>query len=157
MAGIVFHPGFLDSEARAEEERVRATPEYRALSGANDTELFSAQSQLMARCAAPLSADRLVDHVVHAAETAGIDHVGIGSDFDGIQRAPQGLEDASCYGRLAEKMLLRGFAASEVRKVLWSNMERAFAAATAPGTRAHRGRFTELRDLPSPGAAQPAH
>jgi membrane dipeptidase len=136
VVGIVFHPGFLDAGARAEEERVRAGSAYRALRGASETELFVAQSQLMARSAAPLATDRLIDHIVHAAEVAGIDHVGVGSDFDGIQRTPQGLEDASCYGRLAEGMLSRGFAISDVRKVLWDNMERAFAAATGPETRA---------------------
>jgi hypothetical protein len=55
--------------------------------------------------------------VLHAIEVAGIDHVGIGSDYDGIGRTPQGLEDASCYGRLAERMRERGLAPDDVEKV----------------------------------------
>ena len=69
---------------------------------------------------------------------AGVDHVGLGSDYDGIGRTPQGLEDASCYGRLAERMRERGLAADEVAKVLHGNMRRVFAAATGRGTVAGR-------------------
>ncbi len=133
VIGIVFHPGFLGADGRAEEERVRATAGYKALSGASETELFCAQSDFLQAHAAPFPAARVADHVVHAVEQAGIDHVGVGSDFDGIQRGPQGLEDASRYGTLAELLLARGFAPEDVRKVLGGNMERVFAAATGPG------------------------
>ena len=132
VVGIVFHPGFLGADGQAEEARVRATAGYKALTGANETALFSAQSDYLRAHAAPFPASRVADHVVHAAEHAGIDHVGLGSDFDGIQRAPEGLEDASRYGTLAELLLARGFAQADVRKVLGGNMERAFGAATAP-------------------------
>jgi membrane dipeptidase len=132
VVGIVFHPGFLGADGRAEEARVRATDGYKALSGANETALFCAQSDFLIAHAAPFPAARVADHVLHAIEHAGIDHVGVGSDYDGIQRAPQGLEDASCYGTLAELLLARGLAAGEVRKVLGGNMERVFAAATGP-------------------------
>ncbi len=136
VVGVVFHPGFLDRAAADEEARVRASDAYRALSAADDTALFLAQSQLLEREAAPFPAGKLVDHVVHAASVAGVEHVGIGSDFDGIQRGPAGLADASCYGHLAELLLARGFSDDEVRAVLGGNMRRVFAHATGPGTRA---------------------
>ncbi len=136
VVGIVFHPGFLDREAAAEEARVRGTDAYQALAADNDTELFLRQSQLLEREAAPLDVERLVDHVVHAASVAGIESVGIGSDFDGIQRGPRGLEDASCYGFLAERLLARGLSDDDVRAVLGGNATRVFAQVTGPGTRA---------------------
>jgi membrane dipeptidase len=155
VLGLVFHPGFLDADARAEETRVRATAAYQALAaepGAeNDTELFLRQSELLQREARPLDADRLVDHVLHAIEVAGIEHVGVGSDYDGIQRAPRGLEDASCYGVLAERLLARGLDEHDVRAVLGGNMERVFAQATAPGTEAATA---ELLPLGEPATAR---
>jgi membrane dipeptidase len=78
----------------------------------------------------------VLDHLCHAAEIAGVEHVGLGSDYDGIGRTPQGLEDASCYGRIAAGLLARGFGHADVRAMLGGNMERAFAVATGPGTRA---------------------
>ncbi len=133
VVGIVFHPGFLDADARAEENRVRGLEAYRALEADNDTALFLAQSEFIEREAAPLSWEHVLDHIVHVAEVAGVAHVGIGSDFDGIQRGPAGLEGPSCYGTLADGMLGRGFSESEVLDVLGRNMERAFARATASG------------------------
>ena len=132
VVGIVFHPGFLGQDGLEEEARVRATDAYKALASSNETELFFAQAEHIRVHAAPFAASRLVDHVVHAVEVAGIDHVGIGSDYDGIQRGPVGLEDASCYGYLAELLLERGFSSNEVRLVLGGNMDRTFAAASEP-------------------------
>ncbi len=140
VVGVVFHPGFLDARARAEEQRVRDDDAYRRIAGRNATDTFLLQSEHMQRAAEPLRASRVLDHVLHAIDVAGIDHVGIGSDYDGIQRAPAGLEDASCYGRLADMLLAHGCAEDDVRKVLGGNMERVFAAVTGPGTLAHDAR-----------------
>lgn len=134
VVGIVFHPGFLDADARAEETRVRESDAYAALAGGSETELFVRQQEHMLRSAAPMPASRLVEHVLHAVEVAGIEHVGLGSDYDGILRGPEWLEDSSCYGTLAELLLRAGLGKDDVRAVLGGNMERVFAAATGPGT-----------------------
>jgi membrane dipeptidase len=143
VVGIVFHPGFLDAEARAEEARVRASAAYRDTATLDPAAGFLAKQRIVRTEARPLAAERLVDHVVHAVEVAGIDHVGIGSDYDGIERGPEGLEDASSYGVLAELLLRRGFDLEAVGKVLGGNMERVFALATgersAAGTAVIRG------------------
>lgn len=91
----------------------------------------------MREMAAPMAADRLVDHIVHAVEVAGIDHVGLGSDFDGVDRTPQWIEDVTGYAVLCELLLRRGFDEEETRKILGGNVERVFAEATGPGTLAH--------------------
>ena len=136
VVGIVFHPGFLDAKARAEEVRLRQTDAYQSLKGRNETERFLKQAQYMESEAAPMSADRLVEHILHAVEVAGIEHVGIGSDFDGIERGPKALEDASTYAHLADLLAQRGLAAHQVRAIMSGNMERVFRAVTGAGSRA---------------------
>jgi membrane dipeptidase len=139
VAGIVFHPGFLDAEARAEEARVRASPEYAGIAAASPAARFHAQQRVMRARAVPLPAERLVDHVVHAAEIAGVEHVGLGSDYDGIERGPEWLEDARGYAVLAELLARRGFSDEELLGILGGNVERIFRAATGPGTMAASG------------------
>jgi membrane dipeptidase len=71
----------------------------------------------------------VADHIDHIRKVAGIDHVGIGSDFDGITAWPVGLEDVSSYPRLTEELLRRGYTDDEVHKVLGGNVLRAFRRA----------------------------
>ena len=68
--------------------------------------------------------DHVVDHMVHAANLIGWDHVGIGSDFDGMDGAPRGLEDVSKFPNLVARMLARGIAPVDVEKVLGLNIIR---------------------------------
>lgn len=70
--------------------------------------------------------DQVVDHIVHAATIAGIDHVGIGSDFDGVPSLPDQLHDAAALPLLTERMLERGMSESDVEKVLGGNFMRVF-------------------------------
>ena len=145
VCGIVFHPGFLDADARVEEARVRESEAYTNRPGANAAERFLAGQELMREEARPLALERLVDHVVHAAEVAGVSSVAFGSDFDGIERGPQGLEDATGYGVLLDALLARGFSETEVEQMAGLNLRRVFADATAVGSfAALRGR-EELR------------
>jgi membrane dipeptidase len=71
----------------------------------------------------------VVDHIDHIVKVAGVDHVGIGSDFDGITAWPVGLEDASCFPRITEELLRRGYSEADVHKILGGNVLRAFRAA----------------------------
>lgn len=144
VVGIVFCTAFLKDEAQKEDAALRETPAYRAISGPNDTEVFLRQGEWLQEHATPLPMEVVVDHIVHACEVAGVDHVGLGSDYDGIGRTPQGLEDAGCYGRIAERLAQRGFAREDVAKVLGGNMERVFRAATGPGTAASTARLAPL-------------
>lgn len=137
VVGIVFCTAFLKDDAQKEDARLRETDDYRSIAGDNDTDVFLRQGEFLQREATPLPLDSVIDHILHAVSVAGIDHVGMGSDFDGIGRTPQGLEDAACYGRLADALFARGLGATDVEKVLGRNMERVFALATGPGTRAH--------------------
>jgi membrane dipeptidase len=144
VMGVVFCVPFLSDEGQAEDARWRESEGFRALAGRNATELFLRQGEYLQEKAEPLPIDVLVEHVEHVVEVAGIEHVGIGSDFDGILRTPQGLEDASCYGNLVEKLFERGFGEDEVLAICGGNMERVFAQATGPGTRADTAQLAPL-------------
>jgi membrane dipeptidase len=95
----------------------------------------------------------VVDHVDHIVKAAGIDHVGIGSDFDGITSWPVGLEDVSCFPRLTEELLRRGYAEADVHKILGGNALRAFRAA---GQVADRLRATTRPEVDQP-TERPEH
>lgn len=136
VVGIVFCVPFLSAAGWAEDARWRESEGYRGIMGANDTDRFLRQGEYLQEKAEPLPLDVVVDHIAHAAEVAGVEHVGIGSDFDGILRTPQGLEDASCYVNLIERMLARGFGEEDVLRICGGNMERVFAQATGEGTEA---------------------
>ncbi len=148
VVGVVFCPAFLKDEAQQAENAVRQSDAFKAIAGPNDTDVFLRQSEYLQEHVEPLSVDVVVDHIEHAITVAGIDHVGIGSDYDGIGRTPAGLEDASCYGSIAERLRARGFAAPDVRKVMGGNMERVFARATGPGTAAHARALAALGPAP---------
>ena len=68
----------------------------------------------------------VVDHIVHAVEVAGIDHVGIGSDFDGVPALPTGLETASSLPKVTARLLERGLSETDVEKILGGNFMRVF-------------------------------
>ena len=64
----------------------------------------------------------VVDHIDHAVELAGIGHVGIGSDYDGILVPPQGLENVSMLGRIFDEMRSRGYPEEDIAKVAGENL-----------------------------------
>ncbi len=64
------------------------------------------------------------DHIDHIRKVAGIDHIGLGSDFDGITSVPVGLEDVSTYPALTAELLRRGYKDDEVKKILGLNLLR---------------------------------
>lgn len=68
--------------------------------------------------------DQVVDHFDHAREVAGIDHVGVGGDYDGVDYFPAGLEDVSCYPLLFAALLDRGWSREDCAKVAGANVLR---------------------------------
>lgn len=80
------------------------------------------------RLRAPLSL--LIDHIDHLVRVAGIDHVGIGSDFDGVGSLPEGIDDVSDYPKITAELLKRGYSEADIRKILGGNFLRVFRANT---------------------------
>ncbi len=73
---------------------------------------------------APLGA--LIDHIDHVARVAGIDHVGLGSDFDGIQFLPEDINSAADLPRITAALIERGYTAEQLKKLLGGNLLRVF-------------------------------
>ena len=80
----------------------------------------------------------VADHIDHVRKVAGIDHVGIGSDFDGFDGAPEGLEDVSCYPALLAELMRRGYNREEIKKVAGLNLLRVFREAEKVSARLKR-------------------
>ena len=70
----------------------------------------------------------LIDHIDYIAKLVGVDYVGLGSDFDGIESAPQGLEGVQDYPKITEALLKRGYSKKDVEKILGGNFIRVFKA-----------------------------
>jgi membrane dipeptidase len=69
----------------------------------------------------------LIDHIDHIAKVAGVDHVGLGSDFDGVSGAtPQGMDSAADLPKITQALLDRGYSAEDIKKVLGGNLLRVF-------------------------------
>ena len=76
----------------------------------------------------PTLAD-VADHIDHVVSLVGVDHVGIGSDFDGVSAVPVGLEDVSTYPALLAELLRRGYSEEDLRKIAGENLMRVWEAA----------------------------
>ena len=111
----------LDPIADAVESEWIADP----LNPQKQSKWYEVQDRLATLCQRPSFKD-VVDHIDHAVQVAGIDHVGIGTDYDGINVTPSGLEDISMLGLVFDEMKLRGYSDSEVEKVAGLNFLRVF-------------------------------
>jgi membrane dipeptidase len=85
--------------------------------------------------------DALINHIDHIARVAGVDHVGLGSDFDGITATPEGIDSVADLPRITEALVARGYTREQILKILGGNFMRVFKEAE----RVSR----ELRSAPS--------
>ena len=69
----------------------------------------------------------IADHIDHVVGLVGVDHVGFGSDFDGIAVAPDGMENASCFYRILDELRVRGYTEEELEKIAGDNFFRLMA------------------------------
>ena len=89
----------------------------------------------------------VADHLDHVRKVAGVDHVGIGSDFDGITETVQGLEDVSTFPALFLELARRGWKEAELRKLAGENLLRAFTRAEQVSARLARQRPPSTRTI----------
>jgi membrane dipeptidase len=83
---------------------------------------------------------QVADHIEHIRQVAGVDHVGLGSDFDGIGDAPAGLDGVDRYPALLEELMRRGWTDSDIAKVAGENLLRVMAAAEKVAVRLRAAR-----------------
>ena len=72
----------------------------------------------------PVHVSRIVDHIDHIVKLVGVDHVGIGSDFDGVQAVPADMKSVADLPNLTKELLKRGYSATDIEKILGGNMLR---------------------------------
>lgn len=128
---VTFVPGFLSNAVAAHGRVERAERERLRTEHPNDEAAVNARIEEWRKANPPPRATlaQVADHIDHIRKVAGIDHIGIGSDFDGIDSTPVGLEDVSTYPALTAELLRRGYAESDIKKVLGLNVLRAMRAA----------------------------
>jgi len=97
----------------------------------------------------------VADHIDHVRDVAGIDHVGIGSDFDGSSAMPEGLEDVSRYPDLFAELLRRGYAEDDLAKIGRGNVLRVIRDAEHTAERLQRGRPPSLARIDVAERAEP--
>ena len=128
---VSFVPGFTSPGVVAHEKRAQA--EQTRLKGTMPNDDAGVNKAMAAwRAANPeprATVAQVADHVDHIRKTAGIDHIGLGGDFDGITVVVQGLEDVSRYPALTVELLKRGYSDDDVKKVLGLNVLRAMRQA----------------------------
>jgi membrane dipeptidase len=130
---VVFYPGFLEHGWRARKDAVEAEiqpliEEATAKAEGNGSVKRIAADRVRERefaaRLAPVPFTRVADHIDHIVRLAGVEHVGCGSDFDGITATPAGLSSVAELPNLTGELLRRGYAAEDVTKILGGNVLR---------------------------------
>ncbi|ANP55478.1 membrane dipeptidase [Streptomyces griseochromogenes] len=131
MAMVTFVPKFVLQAAvdwtAAADENLRAHGFHHLDTSPEAMKLHRAFEERTPRPLATVST--VADHLDHMRETAGIDHLGIGGDYDGTAFTPDGLDDVSGYPNLIAELLDRGWSKSDLAKLTWQNAVRVLGAA----------------------------
>jgi membrane dipeptidase len=133
---VNFFSGFLDGDYRkameAQDKNQKAAIQaYKDLLKAegkpvNYIEINRMDREWMAKIPRPPFTS-LIDHIDHIAKVAGVDHVGLGSDFDGVSGAtPQGMDSAADLPKITQALLDRGYSTDDIKKILGGNLLRVF-------------------------------
>ena len=93
---------------------------------------------------------QVADHIEHIRKVAGVDHLGLGSDFDGIPDAPVGLEGVDKYPKLLEELMRRGWSDADIAKLAGENLLRAMAAAEKVSARLRETKTASMATLEPP-------
>jgi membrane dipeptidase len=129
---ITFVPAFVSQACREWELEFIAEVERQGLDHRNWAGLKQVRQEFQASNPQPRATlSDVVEHVEHVREVAGIDHIGIGGDYDGVDRLPEGLEDVSCYPALFAALLDEGWSEEDCGKIAHGNLVRVLHGAEA--------------------------
>ena len=128
---VTFVPSFIAPEAAVHSNRATAERDRLRVLHPNDPKAVSTgMDEWRKKNPEPKATlAQVVDHIDHIRKVAGIDHIGIGGDFDGITSTPVGLEDVSTYPALVAELLRRGYSETDVKKIAGLNILRVMRAA----------------------------
>ena len=133
VVSVVFYPAFVEpgwkeAQARVDAEIAAQVQEASRREQGTPTQKRAARDRVRtreyARRMPRVSVARVADHIDHIVRLVGVDHVGLGSDFDGIQAVPADLATVEDFPKLTEELLRRGYSAEDVRKILGGNILR---------------------------------
>lgn len=145
---VTFVPGFVNAaegewgaKARAELERLGV-----AMSAAEQDPRV--QAWIAANPRPVTTMENVIAHIQHVRDVAGVDHVGLGGDYDGVDRLPQGLEGVDGYSALLAELMKRGWSEADIRKLSGENTLRAMrrVEAVAAAKAAQRPSLERLPD-----------
>jgi membrane dipeptidase len=154
---VTFVPGFVSPKVNAWNKLQTAEQDRLKARSADTASIKAGLDKWTAANRAPdATIADVADHIDHIRKVAGVDAIGIGSDFDGISQTVKDLDNVSTYPRLTAELLRRGYTDADVRKILGLNVLRAMRGAEAVAKRLQkeRGPSVAVIDTPvSPGTA----
>jgi membrane dipeptidase len=152
---VTFVPGFVSETVRAW-GAARSAEDARLKSlnpGDPGTVTAGLQAWMAANPAPRAGIDDVVAHIQHVRDVAGIDHVGLGGDFDGVGSLPDGLEGVDAYPRLLAALMAEGWSEADIRKLAGENVLRVMRRVEAVAA-GKRGERPGLARLPEAGAPE---
>jgi membrane dipeptidase len=134
---VNFYPGYIDSTYSKKYDKVKTQFKFELDSLAKlydpDSDLYwYKENELLEPNLAKIvpSVNAVIDHIDYIAKLIGVDHVGIGADWDGVEILPNGIEDISKMPIITEKLIDRGYSEIDVKKILGGNFKRVFREVT---------------------------
>jgi membrane dipeptidase len=132
---VTFVAGFIDPAVAAIQVPAMAEITQRSI-GKSDAEREKIEQEVLGRVKMPpTSIGKVADHIEHIRDVAGVEHIGLGGDFDGNTEWPQGLSDVSMYPNLFAELIRRGWSDQDLKLLAGENLLRAFAQAEAVSKR----------------------
>jgi len=155
---VTFLQAFVSEQAR--QAQAPAEAEWKRLSALYPEEPKRVRAEMRAWQAAHpaprATLAQVADHIEHVRRVAGVDHVGVGSDFDGMGEGPLGLEDVSCYPALLAELARRGWTEGDLGRLAGGNVLRVMRRAEAVAARLQQERpasDARIEDLDGPAGA----
>lgn len=143
---VTFLPAYV-SRAAAADRSARKAEQAEIANLKDPAERERRTKELAGRPRPAATLAEVADHVEHVRTIAGVDHVGIGSDFDGMSSAPVGLEDVAKYPYLFAELVRRGWSDEALEKLAGKNVLRAMRAAEATALRLQAARGPSLATI----------
>jgi membrane dipeptidase len=132
---VTFVAGFIDPAVAAIQVPAMEEITRRSI-GKSDAERAQIEEEVLGKLKMPpTSIAKVADHIEHIRDVAGVEHIGLGGDFDGNSEWPQGLSDVSMYPNLFAELIRRGWSDQDLKLLAGENLLRAFAQAEAVSKR----------------------
>ncbi|WP_427791816.1 dipeptidase [Brevundimonas diminuta] len=151
---VTFVPGFISEAVRAwGAGRAAEVTRLTAMNPGDPAAVKAGTDAWVAANPAPVATmEDVIAHIQHVRNVAGIDHIGLGGDYDGVDKLPEGLEGVDGYPRLLAELMRRGWSEADIRKISGENLLRVMRAVerVAESKRGERPSLAKLQDDGAP-------